>query len=744
MANNIDFNIMIKANRALSQFRQLQKTAESTRKRFANLNRTMGQYQKSTNKVTRLNRTAGISFGSLTKQIALGNIAATAITRTFSATISAIKNAGSGAISSAANFEKLQAQMEVLTGSTKVAKDLFEDLVNFSAQTPFRLEDITKASQTLLAFGFNAEEVKEQVRTLGDVAGATNSKLPELARIIGQIQSAGKLTGERNLQLLERGINLYPELARVINVPEKELAKLQKTGKITFEQVNQALTNLTQEGGRFFQGTIRLAKTASGVFSTVGDNIQLVGASIGSKLLPFLKFAGIQIIEISKQVLVWVNNNLTLNKVLALTQDVISKFAVGLDFLNAAFVGVRLTVNSIIGVFNGLASGVRKTQADFYRLQKIVKEAATLGIADTSREDELIAYFDSAAQSSADLAQQYFDNNKKIIEDGVNTADAIANNAKRIREQLNAFVLDDGPGIEGATRRPAGDNADPRIEREKMVQDELLKLRQDAALAERELEVQKELESGSRVSTRLENLRAQFSEEEAIKFEARLREQEGTASQQATLLEIKASAARQEVQDRRATNKFLEDLDNELTQLQIDNAKKARDAKLASLQSTFSNTGKVLGAISSLMSANSKKQFRVTKALNVATAISNGIAAVTGAFRSPPFWPGNAAAVASVAASSAANVARASSQQAPAFENGGIVPGTGLTGDSTLARVNAREMILNRRQQSDLFNMINNGSTNINSNVVVEIDGEAIGKAVSKQVANGLQLGEVI
>lgn len=43
----------------------------------------------------------------------------------------------------------------------------------------------------------------------------------------------------------------------------------------------------------------------------------------------------------------------------------------------------------------------------------------------------------------------------------------------------------------------------------------------------------------------------------------------------------------------------------------------------------------------------------------------------------------------------------------PAFETGGIIPGTSFSGDKVLARVNSGEMILNAGQQANLFEMLN-------------------------------------
>lgn len=81
------------------------------------------------------------------------------------------------------------------------------------------------------------------------------------------------------------------------------------------------------------------------------------------------------------------------------------------------------------------------------------------------------------------------------------------------------------------------------------------------------------------------------------------------------------------------------------------------------------------------------------------------------------------------------------------FEDGGIVPGNSFSGDKVQARVNSGEMILNREQQANLFGLINGGGAGsqvIEVHSVVNLDGEVVGRSVSRQVANGLQLGEVV
>lgn len=59
------------------------------------------------------------------------------------------------------------------------------------------------------------------------------------------------------------------------------------------------------------------------------------------------------------------------------------------------------------------------------------------------------------------------------------------------------------------------------------------------------------------------------------------------------------------------------------------------------------------------------------------------------------------------------------------YANGGIVGGNSFSGDRVMARVNSGEMILNRSQQANLFNMIGGGVTT-GGNVKFRIEGDAL------------------
>lgn len=74
----------------------------------------------------------------------------------------------------------------------------------------------------------------------------------------------------------------------------------------------------------------------------------------------------------------------------------------------------------------------------------------------------------------------------------------------------------------------------------------------------------------------------------------------------------------------------------------------------------------------------------------------------------------------------------------PKFADGGIIGGNSFIGDNMIARVNSGEMILNNRQQKNLFNLLDGkGGTSVNAGgeVKLRIEGRDLVSVLNSQTS---------
>ena len=194
-----------------------------------------------------------------------------------------------GIFGSAAELESQTRSLQVLTGSAEKTKQIVAEIKAFGAATPFQVRDLVEVTKKLKAFDIQTDSLVDTTKRLADVAGATGADLDGIATAFGQIRAKGKFAQEENLQLLERGVSLTTELQKMYGLSGEELAKAMSKGQISFEAANQALINLTSQGGQYFGGAISQADTLNGKLSTLQDAFVTLGQNIGKVLEPLFK-----------------------------------------------------------------------------------------------------------------------------------------------------------------------------------------------------------------------------------------------------------------------------------------------------------------------------------------------------------------------------------------------------------------------------------------------------------------------
>lgn len=197
--------------------------------------------------------------------------------------------AGTAGLKTAGEFEQSSIAFEVMLGSAEKAKNIMEDLTEFSAKTPFQLGEITNASRQLIAFGEDSESVVETLGRIGDVASGVGMSVGELSAIYGKNMVQNLVQAQDLNQLAGRGIPIFTELAKVMGVNADEIRKLGSEGKITFTELEQAFINMTSEGGQFADMMSKQSESLFGLLSTLKDNVVIFLNEAVQPLVPHIK-----------------------------------------------------------------------------------------------------------------------------------------------------------------------------------------------------------------------------------------------------------------------------------------------------------------------------------------------------------------------------------------------------------------------------------------------------------------------
>lgn len=206
--------------------------------------------------------------------------------------------AGVKALSSAAKFEKLQTQLNVLTGSAEKGTKAFKQLVEFSAGTPFQLDELVKANNTLMGFGVSTADAFKHLQSIGDIAAVSGGDLQNISVAFGQVAASGRLMGQDLLQLINNGVPIIDMLSESMGVAKSDIKDMVSEGAVTFPVLIKAFEDATSEGGKFAGGMQQLSGTLGGVFSTLKDNINIAFAEIGKSIVE-----STDLVEVSKKVI---------------------------------------------------------------------------------------------------------------------------------------------------------------------------------------------------------------------------------------------------------------------------------------------------------------------------------------------------------------------------------------------------------------------------------------------------------
>ena len=228
------------------------------------------QLAASTARVTKLQNRMRISTAGLQRVIGSIRNKILLVTFAFGGMAASIRSS----VETSMQFEAVQVRLNSMFGSVRAGEKAFRTFNQVAATTPFTLTDVVEAGAALKAFGTNAEEM---IKPTADLAAFMGTTATEAAAALGRAFAGG--AGAADI-LRERGIL---QLIR-------DTKGIEDLSKLTLPQFRKALEETLIDPSVGIAGaTEKLSKTMTGLVSNMADAFTRMRAAIGD----FIKIRGV-------------------------------------------------------------------------------------------------------------------------------------------------------------------------------------------------------------------------------------------------------------------------------------------------------------------------------------------------------------------------------------------------------------------------------------------------------------------
>lgn len=148
-------------------------------------------------------------------------------------------------------IEQSTVAFAVMTKSQVKAQQLMADLKKLQSATGIGIREGASGSKSLLAYGFQVEDITDNLKRLKTVAGAVGAPLEDIVYVYGTLRTQGRAYTRDIMQFAMRGIPIYEALATTMGKPVSQIKALTEAGKVGFPEVEKAFKWLVGGGGPF-------------------------------------------------------------------------------------------------------------------------------------------------------------------------------------------------------------------------------------------------------------------------------------------------------------------------------------------------------------------------------------------------------------------------------------------------------------------------------------------------------------
>lgn len=185
-------------------------------------------------------------------------------------------------------FERDQVALKALMQSATQAEDMFGKLQTLAIKSPYNFSQVLSFTKQLSSFQISNRDLYDTTKRLADLASGLGVDMGRIILAYGQVKTATILKGTELKQFTEAGVPMLELLARKFSQLQ---GKIVTTGEVTdmitkklvpFSMVKDVITDLTSEGGRFYNMQEKQAETLYGRVSNLKDAYDVMINQIGT------------------------------------------------------------------------------------------------------------------------------------------------------------------------------------------------------------------------------------------------------------------------------------------------------------------------------------------------------------------------------------------------------------------------------------------------------------------------------
>ena len=290
----LELQIQVLMQQAQQQIKSFSAEIKSTADQIKNLNTNNINVKESIKSVqseakraaTELNNfsTAGsTSINGLVKEI--GNLATVAAAVSFDKW--ALNLAG-GALSASTSFRAAKEDFGIMLGDMQAGAGLFAELQEFNFWTPFDMDTTAQATKVLMSAKVPLEQITEYLTRFGDISQGNSQRFQSFINAFSKASAKGKADMEVLNVYIDQGVQILDALGQQMGVTSAEIVDMASKGKISFQDLDNALASMAEEGGLYYNSMVTASQRLDAMQSGLQESVNALAASFGDMLAPMV------------------------------------------------------------------------------------------------------------------------------------------------------------------------------------------------------------------------------------------------------------------------------------------------------------------------------------------------------------------------------------------------------------------------------------------------------------------------